>query len=62
MKTRTKQFEKRIRNQVVKIKVNDIEFDEFDKASAELDMSKTNIVREAIKEYLAQRNIEIWNH
>lgn len=62
MKTRTKQFEKRIRNQVVKIKVNDIEFDEFDKASVELDMSKTNIVREAIKEYLAQRNIEIWNH
>ena len=62
MKTRTKQFEKRIRNQVVKIKVNDIEFDEFDKASVELDMSKTNIVSEAIKEYLAQRNIEIWNH
>ena len=62
MRTRTKQLDNKIREQVVKIRVNDIEFNEFDEASIKLEMSKTNIVREAIKEYLAQRNIEIWNH
>lgn len=46
---------------VAKIRINKAEFAEFDKASKELNMEKTIIMREAIKEYLAKRDIEIWN-
>lgn len=56
-----KQMGNEIRNKVVKIRVNDTEFNQFDEASREIDMEKTQIVREAIKEYLAKKDIEIWN-
>lgn len=49
------------KTKVAKIRINKAEFAEFDKASKELNMEKTIIMREAIKEYLAKRDIKIWN-
>ena len=57
-----KKYNDEIRNKVAKIRINDTEFNEFDEASITLGMEKTEIIRQAVKEYLAQRNIEIWNH
>lgn len=59
---RRKKYNDEIRNKVAKVRINDTEFEEFDRASAILQMEKTEIIRQAVKEYLAQRNIEIWNN
>lgn len=59
---KTKQYNGELRNKVAKIRINDTEFEEFDRASKLIDVDKTEIIREAVKEYLAQREIYIWNN
>lgn len=57
---KSKQYNDEVRNKVAKIRLNETEFNEFDIASREVGLEKTVIIREAVKEYLAQHNIHIW--
>ena len=57
-----KKYNDEIRNKVAKVRINDTEFEEFDRASAMLGMEKTEIIRQAVKAYLAERDIEIWSN
>ena len=54
-------YKEDVKTKVVKMRANNSEFAEFDKASKDLNIEKTLIIREAIKEYLAKRDIHIWN-
>lgn len=47
---------------VAKIRINNAEYAEFDEAAKKLATQKTVIIREAVREYLSARNIEIWNN
>lgn len=49
-----------VRTRALKIRLGNREFDELDAVAKELDITKAEITRTAIKEYLAKQNIEIW--
>ena len=48
------------RNKSAKVRMNEIEYNEFDRASSELNLEKSFIIREAVKAYLADKGIHIW--
>lgn len=44
----------------IKVRLNDAELKEFEIACSMMEMNKTNLMVNAIREYLAKENIEIW--
>lgn len=57
-----KKIKEDVKIKVAKIRINNTEYNEFDEAAKKLNTQKTVIIREAVKEYLSARNIEIWNN
>lgn len=62
MRKGTKHIKGVIRNRSLKIRLNDAEYDELDAVAIKLNITKAEITRNAIKQYLAQDDIEIWNN
>lgn len=58
--SRRKVSDEQRRNKSAKVRMNEIEYREFDRASEELNLEKSFIIREAVKAYLASKGIKIW--
>lgn len=50
------------REKYLRIRANDSEVKEFDIACNMMEMNKSDLIRQAIIEYLAKENIEIWKN
>ena len=48
------------REKYLKVRVNEDEVKEFEKACTKLKMNKSDLIREAIMVYLNNSNIQIW--
>lgn len=49
-----------MKDKSTKVRMTNTEYVEFTEASKALNLDKSYIVREAVKEYLADRGINIW--
>lgn len=50
------------REKYLRVRANDLEVKEFDIACSMMEMNKSDLIRQAIIEYLAKENIEIWKN
>lgn len=58
--SRRKLTDEQRRNKSAKVRMNEVEYKEFDEASEALNLEKSFIIREAVKAYLQDKGIHIW--
>lgn len=50
------------REKYLRVRTNEVELKEFDIACSQMQMNRSDLIRQAILEFLGKENIEIWKN